>query len=76
MLRICSYYNSLSISELTSENSDETTISPALGTNGGRSKSNTVFMHFCTECNWKSLNFDTLAKIKEPSVLEVFVSLR
>ena len=30
-------------------------MSPALGTNGGRSKSSTVFMHFCIECNGKSL---------------------
>ena len=39
-------------------------MSPALGTNGGRSKSTTVFMHFCIECNGKSLKFDILAKIK------------
>ena len=39
-------------------------MSPALGTNGGRSKSTTDFMHFGIECNGKSLKFDTLAKIK------------
>ena len=39
-------------------------MSPALGTNEGRSKSITVFMHFCIECNGKSLKFDTIAKIK------------
>ena len=37
-------------------------MSPALGTNGGRSKSTTVFMHFCIECNGNSLKFDTIAK--------------
>ena len=36
----------------------------------------TVFMHFCIECNGKSLKFDTIAKIKVTSVLEIFVSLR
>ena len=51
-------------------------MSPALGTNGGRSKSTTVFMHFCIECNGKTLKFDTIAKIKVTSVLEIFVSLR
>ena len=51
-------------------------MSPALGTNGGRSKSTTVFMHFCIECNGKSLKFDIIAKIKITSVLEIFVSLR
>ena len=49
-------------------------MSPALGTNGGRSKSNTVFMHFCIECHGKSLKFDTIAKIKVTSVLEIFVT--
>ena len=34
------------------------------------------FMHFCIECNVKSLKFDTIAKIKVTSVLEIFVSLR
>ena len=48
-------------------------MSPALGTNGGRT---TVFMHFCIECNGKTLKFDTIAKIKVTSVLEIFVSLR
>ena len=38
-------------------------MSPALGTNGGRSKSTTVVMHFRIECNGKSLKFDTIAKI-------------
>ena len=38
-------------------------MSPALGTNGGRSKSTIVFMHFCIGCNGKSLKFDTIAKI-------------
>ena len=52
------------------------TMSPALGTNWGRSKSTTVFMHFCAECNGKSLKYDTIAKIKLTSVLEIFVSLR
>ena len=33
-------------------------------------------MHFCIECNGKSLKFDTFAKIKVTSVLEIFVSLR
>ena len=51
-------------------------MSPALGTNGGRSKTTTVFMHFCIECNGKTLKFDTIAKIKVTSVLEIFVSLR
>ena len=51
-------------------------MSPALGMNRGRSKSTTVFMHFCIECNGKSLTFDTIAKIKVISVLEIFVSLR
>ena len=51
-------------------------MSPALGTNEGRSKSTTVFMHFWIECNGKSLKFDTIAKIKVTSVLEIFVSLR
>ena len=51
-------------------------MSPALGTNGGRSKNTPVFMHFCIECNGKSVKFDTIAKIKVTSVLEVFLSLR
>ena len=51
-------------------------MSPALGTNEGRSKSTTVFKHFCIECHGKSLKFDTIAKIKVASVLEIFVSLR
>ena len=55
---------------------NKNTMSPALGTNGGRSKSTTVFMHFCIECNGKTLKFDTIAKIKVTSVLEIFVSLR
>ena len=58
------------------EKSRKNTMSPALGTNGGRSKSTTVFTHFCIKCNGKSLKFDTIAKIKETSVLEIFVSLR
>ena len=33
-------------------------------------------MHFCIECNGKSLKFYTIAKIKVTSVLEIFVSLR
>ena len=51
-------------------------MSPALGTNGGRSKSTTVFMHFCIECNGKSLKFDTVAKIQVISVLEILLLLR
>ena len=51
-------------------------MSPALGTNGDRSKSTTVFMYFCIECNGKLLKFDTIAKIKVTSVLDIFVSLR
>ena len=51
-------------------------MSPALGTNEGRSKSTTVFMHFCIECNGKSLKFDIIAKIKVTSVLEILVLLR
>ena len=51
-------------------------MSPALETNGGRSKSTTVFMHFCIESNGKSLKFGTISKIKITSVLEIFVSLR
>ena len=47
-------------------------MSPALGTNEGRSKSTTVFMHFCIECNGKSLKFHTIAKIKVTSVLEIY----
>ena len=39
-------------------------------------KRTTVFMHFCIECNGKSLKFDTFANIKVTSVLEIFVSLR
>ena len=56
--------------------SNKHAMSPALGTNEGRSKSTTVFMHFCIECNGKSLKFDTIAKIKVTSLLEIFVSLR
>ena len=33
-------------------------------------------MYICIECNGKSLKFDTIAKIKVTSVLEIFVSLR
>ena len=33
-------------------------------------------MHLCIECDGKSLKFDTIAKIKVTSVLEIFVSLR
>ena len=51
-------------------------MSPALVTNGGRSKSNSVLMHFCIECNGKSLKLDTIAKIKVSSVLEIFESFR
>ena len=51
------------------------TMSPALGTNGGRSKSTTVFMHFCIECNGKSLKFDTIAKIKVTFVLEIVTKI-
>ena len=51
-------------------------MSPALGTNGSRSKSTTVFMHYRIECNGKSLKFDTIAKIKVTSILKIFVSLR
>ena len=51
-------------------------MSPALGTNGGRSKRTTVFMHFCIECTGKSVKYDKFAKIKVTSVLEIFVSLR
>ena len=54
----------------------KTLMSPALGTNGGRSKSTTAFLHFCIECNGKSLKFDTFAKMIVTSVLEIFVSLR
>ena len=66
----------MSFNYITLEKSNKNTMSPALGTNGGRSKSTTVFMHFCIECNVKSLKFDTFAKIKVTSVLEIFVSLR
>ena len=62
--------------DLITENGNKNTMSPALGTNRGRSKSNTAFMQFCIECNGKSLKFDTIAKIKVTSVLEIFVSLR
>ena len=51
-------------------------MSPALGTNEGRSKNTTIFMHFCNERNGKSLKFNIIAKIKVTSVLEIFVSLR
>ena len=68
--------NSVSFNYITLEKSNKNTMSPALGTNGGRSKSTTVFMHFYIECNGKSLKFDTIAKIKVTSVLEIFVSLR
>ena len=50
-------------------------MSPALGTNGGRSKITIVFMHSCIECNGKSVKFDTIAKIKVTSMLEIFMSL-
>ena len=33
-------------------------------------------MHFCIECNGKLVKFDTIAKIKVTSVLEIFVSPR
>ena len=58
------------------EKSNKNTMSPALGTNGGRSKSTTNFMHFCIECYGKSLGFGTFAKIKVTFVLGIFVSLR
>ena len=61
---------------ITLDKSNKNTMSPALGTNGGRSKRTTVFMHFCIECNGKSQKFDTIAKIKVTSELEIFVSLR
>ena len=52
-------------------------MSPALGTNGGSiQKYYRFFMLFRIECNGKSLKFDTIAKIKVISVLEIFVSLR
>ena len=51
---------------MTVEKSNKNTMPPALGTNGGRSKSTTVF----------TLKFDTIAKLKVTSVLEIFVSLR
>ena len=51
-------------------------MSPALGTNGGRSKSTTVFMHLCIKCNGKSLKFDPIAKTSVISVLEILVLLR
>ena len=35
-----------------------------------------VLPYLCIECNGKSLKFDTIAKIKVTSVLEIFVSLR
>ena len=54
--------NSVSFNYMTLEKSNKNTVSPALETNGGRSKSTTVFMHFCIECNGKSLKFDTIAK--------------
>ena len=50
-------------------------MSPALGTNVGRSKSTTIVKYFCTACNGKLLKFDTIAKTKVTSVLEIFVSL-
>ena len=62
--RISSYNNSVLFNYIPLELSNKNTMSPALGTNGGRSKSITVFMHFCIECNGKSLKFDTIAKIK------------
>ena len=73
--RISSYYNSVLFNYIPLELSNKNTMSPALGTNEGRSKSTTIFMHFCIECNGKSLKFDTIAKIKETSVLEIFLSL-
>ena len=66
----------MSFNYITLEKSNKNNMSPALEMNGGRSKSTTVFMHFCIECNGKSLKFDTIAKIKVTSVLEIFVSLR
>ena len=55
--------NIVSFNDMTLEKSNKNTMSPALGTNGGRSKSTTVFMHFCIECNGNSPKFDTIAKI-------------
>ena len=66
----------MSFNYITLEISNKNTMSPALGTNGGRSKSTAVFMHFCIGCNGKSVKFDTISKIKLTSVLEIFVSLR
>ena len=66
----------MSFNYITLEKSNKNTMSPALGTNGGRSKSTTVFLHFYIERNGKTLKFDTIAKIKVTSVLEIFVSLR
>ena len=56
--------NSVSFNYTALEKGNKNTMSPALGTNGGRSKSTTVFMHFCIECNGKSLKFDTISKFK------------
>ena len=66
----------MSFNYITLENSNKNTMSPAMGTNGGRSKSTTVSMQFCIECKGKSLKSDTIAKIKVTSELEIFVSLR
>ena len=74
--RISSYKNSVSFNYITLEKNNKNTMSSALRTNGGRSKSTTVYMLFCIECNGKSLKFDTFAKIKVTSVLDIFVSLR
>ena len=52
-------------------------MSPALGTNGGRSKSIPLLCIFAlSECNGTSLKFGTIAKIKVTSVLKIFVSPR
>ena len=67
---------SVIINDLTLEKSNRNTMSPALGTNGGRSKSNTVFMRFCIECNGKSLKFASVSKIKVTSMRKILVSLR
>ena len=56
--------NIVSFNDITLEKSNKNTMSPALGTNRGQSKSTTVIMHFCIECNGKLLNLTQSQKFK------------
>ena len=74
MLKISSYYNSVLFNYITLELSNKNTVTDTRNEWGSIQKYYR-FMHFCIECNGKSLKFDTIAKIKGTSVLEIFVSL-